>query len=768
MTQQMNNGMRLRQTSGGKKQDRAWLLNLLVAWLSSIAGLLSFAGITGNGSDIVLTVMLAVSLIICMIYGILAGKKLESWRYLAVPVLLLLMLLCVRNQLLEGFRIFWNRASDAMVRGTGWVIPEWQLQLPEKQQGISLGLFAGLVSGLFSFVCCVLTGIAPVLLAIFMPAGTLLGMALFGMDQLFIWLLPVLLVCVLILVYSGWRDRNAGAPVVLSWAICALTAGVLLAFASLPGLQSWAENVRDDVHERIHEEKYETRYTTLPEGDFTDFLANDKESVQALAVTMEVPQQLYLRGYTGAVFTGTGWEPLDQEALVKNKQLLYWLNLNTFDLNAQFDAAASYAGLEKSTVTVQNIGACSFYRYVPFTIGKGAWSEPENLNSDGVRGEGERNYVYSVVSGSGEDILKVLNQLQTSEDPSVLQYRRAESGYRQFIYHYYLQVPQEAKDLLAKYWDPIAAKYGSAQNLTLQQAQECALIFLSQCFPEEGTPEDMELPLEMAEGTTFQYATVAALTMRYFGIPARYAEGYVISEEMAAAAEPGDTLTVDSSCAKAWVEVYQDGIGWIPMDLTPGMGEMLENAVGRGDGTGEGSSATSKDPEKDEEEEEDPDEDDEEQPEPDGGTQVKLLMQKLLKILLIALAVLLLIFLILWIRRKVLLGRKEKQFRHENVREGIAWIYADTAVLLEQLGFARGNGSMRSLTDRLQETYGEEFASAFTSASDLNDRAMFSSRPLSEEDREAVMEFRSRMLETLQAERKWYRKLWLKWVRCLY
>ena len=67
----------------------------------------------------------------------------------------------------------------------------------------------------------------------------------------------------------------------------------------------------------------------------------------------------------------------------------------------------------------------------------------------------------------------------------------------------------------------------------------------------------MELPLTAAEGTSFQYATVAVMTLRYFGIPARYAEGYVISEEMAADAQADEPLTVDSRCARAWAEVYQ-------------------------------------------------------------------------------------------------------------------------------------------------------------------------------------------------------------------
>lgn len=758
MTQQKNTGMRLRQAMNPRKKDATWLIQMIVATLASSVLALTVTGLTGNSW----MVMLVVAVWLCIVYGILLKTKHENWFYLGTLVLVMLLTLVFRKQVLEGFRIFWNTASDAMVSGTGRVLPEWELQLSREQSGFCVSLFAGVCGCMISLICCGLASAAPAVLAVALPVALIFGMTAFDADVSFVWLLPVLTVAVLILVYSGWRKKGSLTPVMMSWAVTATIACLLIAVAILPGMQNWSAQIRERVHESIHKNKYETKYTTLPEGDFSDYQKKEQKAQQALAVTMENPQQLYLRGFTGAVFTGDTWETLDTEALVKNKDLLYWLNLNAFDQNAQFDAAAAYAGLRQSTVTVQNIGACSFYRYVPFSIGKGAWAEAENLNTDGVYGNGERSYVYSVTAGSSNEIMEVLTYLQSSEDPAVLQYRKAESDYRQFINHYYLQVPEEVKALLKEEWDEIASRYGNANNLTQQQAQECALIFLSRCFPEEGTPEDMELPLETAEGTTFQYATVAAMTLRYFGIPARYAEGYVISQEMAAGFDSGETMTVDSSCARAWVEVYQDGIGWIPMDLTPGIGEILEDPESNDPNKGDSSNKDTT--EKKDEEEEKPTE----QPEPTGGAMVRIILETILWSLLIALEMILVIFLILWLRRKLLLDKKEKKFRSENVSDGIAWIYADTAVLLEKLGFDRGNGSMRDLAKPLEEKYGAEFAAQFEAVTDMNDCAMFSSHPMEEVQRKAVCQFHSHVLRKLKSELKWYKRVWLKWVRCLY
>ena len=762
MTQQNKTGMQLRPAHSSRNKHALWLMRTVVAAMSCAALALTVTGLCGFTAGAVPVVAVCVGICLCFLHGTLLRKGRENWFYIAALALMLLVSLILRPWFLEGFRLFWRQISDAMVRGTGRVLPEWELQLKESQHTLSVCLFTGLIAGLLALLCCCLTTYAPMALAIVLPVVLLAGMVLFQADLHFIWLLPVLCVAVPVLIYSGWRKKSLAAPVLMSWALGAVAAVVLISAAALPSIQRWGENVSSGVHKSIHEKTYETKYTTLPEGDFTAYEDTNKKARSALKVTMEQPQELYLRGFTGAVFRNDRWEGLDSEALVRNKQLLYWLNLEAFDKNAQFDAAAALAGAMQSKVTVQNVNACSYYRYVPFSIGSGSWEDPENLNSDGVYAGGERTYEYLINPSSGEDITWMLNYLQSSDDPEVLEYRRAESAYRQFVSHYYLQVPEEVKSLLAVQWDAIAAPYGGTDNLTPQQIRECAMIFLSRCFPEEGTPEDLELPLEMAKGTSFQYATVAVMTLRYFGAPARYAEGYVISDEMAEKAQSGKAISVDSSCAKAWVEVYQDGIGWIPMDLTPGMGEMVENPDSTQSNGGSGASdksAAQKPEEKPEEK------DSQQNP---SGTLVTVLLKAALTGLLMILLALLVIVLALIVRRKKLLKRREQRFRSENCSDGIGWIFADSAVLLKKLGFDRGNGSMRDLRNAIENQYGGEFAAQYDCVVDLNDCALFSSRGLEDRHRETALLFREQLLEKLIAETAWYRRLWYKWALCLY
>ena len=766
MAQQKIQGMRLRQTKDSRKENNNWLLQMLVSLAACMVLLWSGLELAGFGGSNTMAVMLAVGVYLCLLYGLLLRAQHRHWFFIGVLVLMLLLVLACRNLLLEGYRLFWNQMSDAKVRGTGWILPEWELQLPAQKSKLCLTLFAILLAGAVSLGSCAAAFWTPSVLAVLLPGTALAGMAFFGRGLSFSCLSVTLILSVLILMYSGWGSRDAQPTVCLSWMIGTAAAVLLILPALLPSVQTWTEGVGERMQKTIHQHRYETEHTTLPEGDFTAYAETEKGAEAALTVTMEIPEMMYLRGFTGGVFEEDQWRPIEKELLAENKELLYWLNLNAFDPNAQFAAASDQVELPVNTVMVRNIGACSRYRYVPFSLCAGEFLEPENLNTEGVLSEGEREYTCLTVFGGAEAVSQVLQHLQASDDPAVLRYRKAESGYRNFVYQSYLQIPEDVKQLLADQWDKVSSVYGGAGNLTVQQGQECALRFLSKCFPENGTPEDMELPLDAARGTFYQYATVAALTLRYFGIPARYAEGYVITEIMAASAQPGESLTVDSSCARAWVEVYQDGIGWIPMDMTPGLGEMIqedpEDSSAQSDGD-----TLNEDLEPEETEEDSPMEGEEEVPDPDGGSVVRVIlaaMTELLKLLLILAG----IFLLLWLRRRHINQKKEKRFRDKDRKEAVAWIFADAIHILEELGIDRGSGSLRQLYETVEGRYGEQYAQQFDRMIDLNDRAMFSSHPMEEHHRVSLLQFRDATIQNVNTQVKWYKRLWLKWVRCLY
>ena len=77
---------------------------------------------------------------------------------------------------------------------------------------------------------------------------------------------------------------------------------------------------------------------------------------------------------------------------------------------------------------------------------------------------------------------------------------------------------------------------------------------------------------ESKQGYCMHYATAATLLLRAAGIPARYVSGYVANIPWRT-----NTVEVTDHAAHAWVEVYIDGVGWYPLEVTPGF---QSNAMG--------------------------------------------------------------------------------------------------------------------------------------------------------------------------------------------
>lgn len=734
-----------KDASGAGKEG--WMLQTAVSLLACLAQVLLVAELAGAHHALV---MGFAGGYLCILYGVLTRLGKQKWFFPGVLLAMAGLVFLFHGQVLAGFCQFHHRLGQTLTRGTGWVLPE--LEAPAATEAVAGGLFALLCGAAMALLSCFFVVVSPQVLAILLPGAAVAGLWLLGQEQEPECLIPVLGISMALLLYGGWSGETAPAPKLMGWGACGL---LFLGMVLVPsGGAELGKAVSEQVRQAIHAYRYETEYTVLPEGDFRQAPAPSTDGLPGLLVTMSHPGEMYLRGFAGCTFSGEAWKPMDAACLAENAELLYWLNQGDFPLNAQFSAASGLLGQETGTVAIENIGACSENLYLPLGLAAGDWLEPENLNQDVLSGNGSRVYRYNVVEMNENTISRVLEYLQTSEEPQVLQYRREESAYRDFIYDNYTQVPETVTEMLGPRWDAIAEVYSTVDDLTLHQAQECALVFLESCF-SESRDEDQALPLSNAQGSSYQYATVAVLTLRYFGIPARYAEGYVISEEMAAGVSAGEPVEVTAACAGAWPEVYQDGIGWIPMTLAPGFGELL-----REEPNAQGTAQEQEEPQQTESLPQ-------EQPEPVGGTVTALTGNDWFPVVVI-LAVLALFCLILAGRRQLLCRKKQEKFRQELGNAAIGWLFADVATLLEAVGLNRGNGSMRQLCGPAKERFGAEYAEKLSAMIRCNEESLFSSRTMTAQQWQDMVAFHQKTVECLQTGSKWHRRLWMKWIRCLY
>lgn len=724
MKQKRERGLLLRQTA---RHRGPWYPAALVRLLYCEGFLMALAGLTGYSQAWLLA---ALTLGLCLIWGLLDSRHLADAFPLVSLGLLLVVTLALRPWLAEGFRLFWEDLRGSLVARTGYLLPRWRSVL-SGGQNLSAPVFSLAVALAAVPALGQLAVSAPVAAGVCLLTVDIVGAMTLGGGTLPILALPALAVAAILPALGADRPR------LWSGLLCGLMALTLTLVGTLVPAP-------EGFRQRLHALRYDTAGTTLPEGRLADYNQGSPTAAPALTVTMDIPQALYLRGFTGDRYAGGTWMGLSPETLAETGDLLSWLGENVFTAHTQFAAAAEGMGLDTATVTVGNTGACGKWMYVPYQLCRGAYEDRNNLNQNGLLAQSGREYEYTVLVADQETLSRVLARVQGEETD----YRRAESAYRAFVREAYLEVPEEISAVLEEAWRQTEDEVGD-------NPQACVVEFLRACYPQEGESQ-VTLPLENAAMTSYQYATVAAMTLRRFGIPARYAEGYVIPEQTARNAG-GGTIGVDSSFARAWVEVYQEGIGWIPMELTPGLGETAATA--------QQEEASSRE-EDEEPAETQPQEEEEPLPDSQGGTVTGFLgkawpwLTALLALFLAVLAVVL--------RHRMVLSARYRRFRNPCVGDGVAWIVADTIRILEKTGVSRKNGSLRDMGPTLESRFGEDYLRAFQGMVRCNDRALFSSRSLEEESRREVLAFRSLTIEKIKIREKPVRRWWMRWVLCLY
>ncbi len=93
--------------------------------------------------------------------------------------------------------------------------------------------------------------------------------------------------------------------------------------------------------------------------------------------------------------------------------------------------------------------------------------------------------------------------------------------------------------------------------------------------------------IQEKEGVCQQFSATGTLLYRLIGIPARYTVGYVANVK-----QVGVDVDVMSNQAHAWVEIYLEHYGWIPVEVTGGSNSNGGSGEGPGDGgSGEGPGA---------------------------------------------------------------------------------------------------------------------------------------------------------------------------------
>ena len=335
---------------------------------------------------------------------------------------------------------------------------------------------------------------------------------------------------------------------------------------------------REQGKEKIHTWRYGE--DTLPEGDLREAAKLQKNTDEMLRVRTGQQKMLYLRGFVGESYQDGVWHELPAYAYGdSNTGIMKWLQQQGFDPMTQ---VAQYYSLgsdenrpQENLLNISVTDACRYYIYMPTTM--------ENLNgakfkekrfaritSTGLKGAD--NYYGIELSGSRPAELTVAEDWVSNPATDEQQkYCEAEAVYRNFVYENYTQTDKSIASLMNKlFWKDYEPEsdgiYSALTQVRTVLSQTVRYVDEPKAAPEGSAPIEWFLT-ESKEGNAVLYASAAVEALRTYGIPARYIEGYFLPENQAAS---GGEISLTGENAHAWVEIYFDGIGWLPTDVTPG------------------------------------------------------------------------------------------------------------------------------------------------------------------------------------------------------
>lgn len=387
--------------------------------------------------------------------------------------------------------------------------------------------------------------------------------------------------------YTTVGRRESARGYVLFLMLCILVGGMCLFgrnYKKLDSLESWKGDVVDSV------EKFRYGSDSLPQGKFQKAAMLLEGDEKRLQVRMNKPDALYLRGYVGSDYAYTKWNTLSQAKYQdKNLGMLRWLEKRSFVPVSQYARYNLLTSREMGTapsyasVTVKNVNAYRKYVYLPDTVF--TWSDYGDkvakdwqVQSNSFFGTSGYSFKMAKNSPMAEEATAA-KWLENGTKKEQKQYRSAEAVYHSFVEENYMQIPKDVENHVER----IFFKKGTGDNFeeTTKKIRQVLRDEVNYSEKPEKVPAKQDLTtwfLETSkEGNAVSYATAAVLAYRTAGYPARYVEGYHLSEQEAAQwktkkKKKSDTpLYLTTKNAHAWAEVYIAGMGWLPVEVVPGM-----------------------------------------------------------------------------------------------------------------------------------------------------------------------------------------------------
>lgn len=289
--------------------------------------------------------------------------------------------------------------------------------------------------------------------------------------------------------------------------------------------------------------------------------------VQLKLAASEVPTEpLYLRGFAGGDYVGNGWEAADEEAMFGEiARILDWeqwigmiggmYHSMYFVLNFDLDD-----GVSERTLHITHADADYGRVYIPY-YSRSRWFWRES------GGPGEEGYECEYYEKKD---MAVTWEGQTRLGEAKEWYRLLQGAYQEAMRSAYTQVPEELLPRLTALVDDNPRE--GLKEVTAFIAyvlQDMASYTLTPGRPPVNEDIVEYFLFENGQGYCQHFAAAATLLYRLYGVPARYASGYVVQPSDFRLQDGIWRADVTDVSAHAWTEIFLEDYGWTPVEVTP-------------------------------------------------------------------------------------------------------------------------------------------------------------------------------------------------------
>jgi len=318
----------------------------------------------------------------------------------------------------------------------------------------------------------------------------------------------------------------------------------------------------------------------------------------------------YLKGYSGVSYGEDHWGDLSDKDQIRYEklqekyherfngddltaQLLGILFNVEYNLNGQSLSSAFNLQADLQSMTIEHVNANDKFLYAPYFVQHSLMGGVTSVGDQYFRPlQPQDNYEvlniyhlrgYYDLIGIALELSFITDSIAGYPEDSVSSIWTYEKDYREFVYDVYTKMPSKGLSRLKNLTFPSDAA-GNTRKLEIISS---VISYLNRNTNYSLTPGLVPKGEDYVEyflfdnkvGYCAHYASSAVLMLRNNGVPARYVEGYILTQEDMNNGVYPDTpagkdgykiVDIKDTNAHAWVEVYFDGIGWLPIEFTKG------------------------------------------------------------------------------------------------------------------------------------------------------------------------------------------------------